>query len=44
MHLDLAVLLLYGLEQAETNPRRDIFADISFVSNYGSKDARRWLP
>ena len=44
MHLDLAVLLLYGLEQAETNPRRDIFADISFVSNYGSKDARRWQP
>ncbi len=44
MHLDLAVLLLYGLEQAESNPRRDIFADISFVSNYGSKDARRWLP
>lgn len=44
MHLDLAVLILYGLEQAETNPRRDIFADISFVSNYGSKDARRWQP
>ena len=44
MHLDLAVLILYGLEQAEANPRRDIFADISFVSNYGSKDARRWLP
>ena len=44
MHLDLAVLMLYGLEQAETNPRRDIFADISFISNYGSKDARRWLP
>ena len=44
MHLDLAVLILYGLEQAEANPRRDIFADISFVSNYGSKDARRWQP
>ena len=44
MHLDLAVLILYGLEQAEANPRRDIFADISFVSNYGSKDARRWHP
>ena len=44
MHLDLAVLILYGLEQAEANPRWDIFADISFVSNYGSKDARRWQP
>ena len=44
MHLDLAVLLLYGLEQAEADPRWDIFADISFVSNYGSKDARRWQP
>ena len=44
MHLDLAVLILYGLEQAEADPRWDIFADISFVSNYGSKDARRWQP
>ena len=44
MHLDLAVLMLYGLEQAEADPRWDIFADISFVSNYGSKDARRWQP
>ena len=44
MHLDLAVLILYGLEQAEADPRWDIFADISFISNYGSKDARRWQP
>ena len=44
MHLDLAVLMLYGLEQAEADPRWDIFADISFISNYGSKDARRWQP
>ena len=44
MHLDLAVLLLYGLEQAEADPRWDIFADISFISNYGSKGARRWQP
>ena len=44
IHLDLAVLMLYGLEQAEADPRWDIFADISFVSNYGSKDARRWQP
>ena len=44
MHLDLAVLILYGLEQAEADPRWDIFADIPFVSNYGSKDAQHWLP
>ena len=44
MHLDLAVLILYGLEQAEADPRWDIFADISFVSNYGSKGARLWQP
>ena len=44
MHLDLAVLILYGLEQAEADPRWDIFADISFVSNYGSKGAQLWQP
>ena len=44
MHLDLAVLILYGLEQAEADPRWDIFADIPFVSNYGSKGAQHWQP
>ena len=44
MHLDLAVLILYGLEQAEANPRWDIFNDIEFISNYDSKGARRWQP
>ena len=42
MHLDLAVLILYGLEQAKDNPKRNIFADIPFVSNYDYKESRHW--
>ncbi len=42
MHLDLAVLMLYGLEQAKDNPKRNIFADIPFVSNYDYKESRHW--
>ena len=42
MHLDLAVLILYGLEQAKNNPKRNIFADIPFVSNYDYKESRHW--
>ena len=42
MHLDLAVLVLYGLETAKNDPKRNIFADIPFVSNYDCKESRHW--